>query len=189
MDFALHPAWSLQTLWAGIPQMANFTGPNQGGYDRNAARSGADWDFLAHLRQQWQGKLVVKGVMHAEDAQRLRSSGVDAVWVSNHGGRQLDSAPASLDALKAIRAELGPEACLIVDGGARSGEDILKARAMGADLVMMGRPFLYASAAAGAEGVHQFLSGLREDLTIAMAQIGLASLSEAGPGLLAPGNH
>jgi L-lactate dehydrogenase (cytochrome) len=186
LDFALHPAWSLQTLWAGVPQMANFSGDSKGGYDRNATRSGADWDFLSRLRDEWKGRLVVKGVMDPQDAQKLLGLGVDVIWVSNHGGRQLDSAPASLQALKAIRSLLGPGACLIVDGGVRSGEDILKARALGADMVMMGRPFLYASAAAGAAGVAQFLSGLREDMTVAMAQLGLSKLSQAGVSILAP---
>lgn len=180
LDFALHPRWSLQTLWSGVPQMANFIGQSQAGYDRSAARSGASWSFLDQLRQQWRGQLVVKGVMSPDDAARLRSVGVDIVWVSNHGGRQLDSAPSSLAALQAIRQRLGPSARLIVDGGARSGEDLVKARALGADLVMMGRPFLYACAAAGVGGLHQFLTGVREDLTVALTQLGCSSISQVG---------
>lgn len=185
LDFALHPRWSLSTLAAGIPTMANFSGPSTGGYDRTAARRGADWDFLARLRQRWRHCLIVKGVMCPDDAVRIRDLGADALYVSNHGGRQLDSAPATLDALPAVRAAVGPSFYLIIDGGVRSGEDVLKARVLGADFVMMGRPFLYACAAGGAPALQSFITGFADDIGIAMAQVGLSGLAQADSQLLA----
>lgn len=185
LDFAMHPRWSLGTLAAGVPRMANFSGPAAGGYDRTAARRGADWGFLQRLRERWRRTLVIKGVLCPTDALRVRDLGADAVYVSNHGGRQLDAAPATLHALRAIRAALGPDYPLVLDGGLRSGEDIVKARACGADLVMLGRPWLYASASAGASGVQALTQGLREDVSIALAQLGCASWREVGPQALA----
>lgn len=185
LDFALHPRWSLSTLVAGIPTMANFSGPSTGGYDRTAARRGADWDFLERLRQRWRASLIVKGVMCPEDAMRIRDLGADAIYLSNHGGRQLDSAPATLEALPAVRAALGPGVHLIMDGGVRSGEDVIKARALGADFVMMGRPFLYACAAGGAAALQTFIAGFADDIGIAMAQVGLSGLSQIDGRVLA----
>jgi isopentenyl diphosphate isomerase/L-lactate dehydrogenase-like FMN-dependent dehydrogenase len=187
LDFATHPRWSLETLAAGKPRMANFgTGPKTAGYDRKAARIGADWAFLDRLRARWKGRLVVKGVMDPGDAARIRAAGADAIYVSNHGGRQLDSAPAPIAALGAIRAALGAGYPLILDGGVRSGEDIVKARAAGADFVLMGRPFLWAMGGGGAAGLSRFLDGIAEDIAVALAQLGLARFDALGPDALAP---
>jgi L-lactate dehydrogenase (cytochrome) len=185
LDFALHPRWSLGTLRAGVPRMANYSGASAGGYDRTAARRGADWEFLQRLRQRWRRTLVVKGVVCPDDAMRIRELGADAVYVSNHGGRQMDAAPATLQALRAIRDAVGPDYPLVLDGGLRSGEDIVKARACGADLVMLGRPWLYASASAGAPGVQALVQALREDMGIALAQLGCSAWREVGPQVLA----
>jgi len=186
IDFALHPRWSLATLAAGVPRMVHFDGVRAGGYDRNAPRRGANWDFLARLLGRWKRKLVVKGVLCAEDALRLRELGADAVQVSSHGARQLDAAPAPLSVLPAVRAAVGPGFPLILDGGLRRGEDIVKARALGADLVMLGRPFLYAAAAQGRPGVQALVDGLAEDLGITLAQLGLAAFADVGPQVLGP---
>ena len=179
MDFARHPHWSLASLLAGVPAAANFDA-TQGGksFDRYASRAGANWAFLDQLRRRWKGKLIVKGVLNPDDAKRIRAAGADAVYVSNHGGRQLDSAPPAITALAQVRAALGPEFPLIFDSGVRSGEDILKALACGADLVMLGRPLLYALGADGARGLSSLLDAIVESLLVAMAQIGLSDIND-----------
>ena len=184
LDFALHPRWALATLWAGAPSPANFD-PHQGGFDRHASRAGANWAFLDQLRGQWRGKLIVKGVMHPDDAQRIAGMGVDAIYVSNHGGRQLDAAPSAISALHQIRQRLGPLFPLVFDSGVRTGEDIVKALACGADLVMLGRPVLYALAAGGEVGLQQWLTSMREELEVVLSQLGLSRIQDVGPQNLA----
>ncbi len=176
LDFALHPQWSLNTLFQGRPEMANF---QMSGYafDRTESRAAADWDTLRQLRDLWQGKLVVKGVLDAEDALTLKSVGADAVQVSSHGARQLESAPAPITALAAIREAVGPDYPLFFDSGLRNGEDVLKALAIGADFTFFGRILQFAIAAAGEEGLQRLWQVLTEELSIAMAQTGLSDLS------------
>ena len=176
LDFATHPHWSLRTLASGTPSMANFSGANAKGYDRNAPRVGANWSFLEQLRDRWRGRLIVKGVLSVEDAIRIRDLGIDALYVSNHGGRQLDSAPSSIAVLPQIRQAVGPAYPLLFDSGIRSGEDIVKARALGADFVLLGRPFLYAMAAIGPEGAQRLFDCLHGEIETALAQLGIASI-------------
>jgi L-lactate dehydrogenase (cytochrome) len=179
LDFALHPHWSIETLRAGRPTMANYTGGAQtNGYVRNGPRGGADWDFLKRLRDRWKGKLVVKGVQIPKDAQGIKAAGIDAIWVSNHGGRQLDSAPSSISTLPSIRAAVGADYPLIFDSGVRSGDDVVKALASGADFVMMGRPFLYAIGAGGAAGLNRFIDTMNSDIASTLGQIGLKRITD-----------
>lgn len=183
-DFALHPLWSAKALVRGIPRPGNYdVGP--GGYDRDAPRAGADWDFLDWLRAEWPGKLVVKGVLCSEIAVRAKDAGADAVCVSNHGGRQLDSAPAALEALPEIRKAVGPDYPLLMDSGVRHGEDVLRALALGADCVLLGRPILYAIAAGGEAGLAFFLDGFAEGVSSALAQVGLRDINDVGEEVLA----
>ena len=184
VDFALHPRWSLATLWAGAPTPANFD-PQQGGFDRHASRAGANWAFLDQLRGQWRGQLIVKGVMHPDDAERIAKMGVDAIYVSNHGGRQLDAAPSAISALHQIRQRLGPQFPLVFDSGVRTGEDVVKALSCGANMVMLGRPVLYALAAGGEGGLQQWLASLREELWVTLSQLGLSRIQDVGPHNLA----
>ncbi len=178
MDFALHPNWSITTLLAGMPKAKNFIQKDgSDGFDRGASRAGADWVFLERLRTLWQGNLIVKGVTSTEDAIRIRDLGADAIYVSTHGGRQLDSAPAAIDLLPHIREAVGPEMPLLFDSGIRSGEDVVKALAMGADFVMIGRPVLYALGAEGPVGVPALLECFREDISTTLAQLGLADIA------------
>jgi L-lactate dehydrogenase (cytochrome) len=178
-DFASHPRWSIETLLRGAPKTRNFeTGPGGRGFARNESRGSTDWDFLARLRARWRGKLVVKGVLSPADALRIRDAGADAVYVSNHGGRQLDGAPAAIHALARVRAALGPDYPLIFDSGLRSGEDIVKALALGADYVMLGRPLLYAIGADGARGLSSLIDILAEEISMTLAQIGLRRIGE-----------
>ena len=187
MDFALHPHWSLASLFHGMPRPANFdNAPGGKGFDRHASRAGANWAFLDELRRRWDGQLIVKGVLSPEDAQRIQAAGADAIYVSNHGGRQLDSAPPAITALARVRAAVGPDYPLVFDSGVRSGEDILKALACGADLVMLGRPLLYALGADGARGLASLLDALLNELGVAMAQLGLADVSDIRASHLVP---
>ena len=176
IDFALHPVWSLSTLASGRPEMANFGGEH-GTFDRTETRARADWDDLGRIRDQWKGNLVVKGVLNVADALRLKAAGVDAIQVSSHGGRQLDSAPYPILALRDIRTAVGPEFPLFFDSGIRSGEDVLKAYAMGADFVFLGRSMLYSLAAGGQKGMERMWDIFSDETSIAMAQLGMSSLA------------
>ena len=175
VDFALHPRWSLTTLFKGRPEMANF---DMSGYsfDRTESRAGANWDTLAKLRDMWPGNLAVKGVLDAEDAIMLRDAGVDAVQVSSHGARQLDSAPSPISVLPDIREAVGPDFPLFFDSGLRSGEDVVKAYDQGADFTFLGRILQFASAAGGEEGLQRLWDVLRDETSITLAQIGATSL-------------
>ena len=183
-DLMTHPRWSLEVLRKGAPRFANlerYAPPGAGARSLAELMAGQssgrlDWTLLAQLRERWQGRLVVKGIMAPEDAMRAREEGVDAVIVSNHGGRQLDSAPATLHALKQIREAVGPDYSLAVDGGIRTGEDILKSLFAGADFTFLGRPFLYAVAARGTNGANDLFDMLRAELVNAMAQVGRCEL-------------
>jgi L-lactate dehydrogenase (cytochrome) len=177
IDFALHPRWSLTSLYAGKPQMANF---EMDGYDfdRTESRARADWDTLTRLRDMWPGKLVVKGVLDAEDATALKTAGVDAIQVSSHGSRQLDSAPPPILELAKIREALGPDYPLFYDTGLRSGEDVVKAYAQGANFTFFGRVLQFAIAAGGEQGLRELWNVLKNETCITLAQIGKRSLIE-----------
>lgn len=178
LDFALHPRWSLMTLLKGRPDLGNFQMPGFT-FDRTESRARADWATLRRLRDAWPGKLVVKGVLDSEDAVLLRDAGVDAIQVSNHGARQLESAVSPITALADIRAAVGPEFTLFFDSGLRSGEDITKAYAHGADFTFVGRILQFAIAAAGEEGLHRLWQVLCDETEITLAQIGLCSVHSA----------
>lgn len=184
-DFASHPRWSLATLRHGAPEPRNFsTGGTATKFDRSASRAGADWGFLDRLRDLWPGRLIVKGVSAATDARRIQAAGIDAIQVSTHGGRQLDSAPAAIDLLPCIRAAVGPYYPLLFDSGLRSGEDIVKALALGADFVMLGRPLLYALGAEGARGLNALIHVLAEDISLTLAQVGLTEIGAISADIL-----
>ena len=189
VDFAAHPQWVFHTLVDGVPKPVNVlpakTTVNKPTFTRNEIRGHIDWQFLDQLRERWTGKLILKGVLSAEDAVRIRDAGVDAVYVSNHGGRQLDAAPAAIDVLPEIRQAVGVDYPLIFDSGIRSGEGIVKALALGADFVMLGRPFLYASGADGQRGVYHLVDLLKNDMLLVLAQIGCTDVSHLDKNVLA----
>jgi L-lactate dehydrogenase (cytochrome)/(S)-mandelate dehydrogenase len=145
-----------------------------------------DWNDLARLRERWKGKLLVKGVEHPQDAARLAALGVDGIWISNHGGRQLDGAVASADALPAIAAQVAGKIPLLIDSGVRRGVDILKARVLGAQAVAVGRAVLYGAAAGGEAGARRALQILMDELRLSMMLSGVASLDDAGASLHHP---
>jgi L-lactate dehydrogenase (cytochrome) len=177
VDFSMHPRWSLSTLINGRPELANFGG-KYGEFDRAASRAGADWTFLDRVRSTWKKNLVVKGVVDTEDALRLKKAGVDAIQVSSHGGRQLESTPPPILALQKIRSAVGDDYPVFYDTGLRSGEGVVKAYAMGADFVFFGRPLLYAIAANKSKGLRQMRDVFAEEISITLAQIGVTKMSE-----------
>ena len=177
-DFATHPRWSLTTLKNGLPKLANVNVPGGKQFKRNEARGKLDWDFLARLRKRWPGNLIVKGVLGCEDSVRMRDAGVDAVCVSNHGGRQYDSSPAAIQMLPQIRAAVGKDFPLLFDSGVRNGEAVIKALALGADFVFIGRPFLYAMGAEGYTGLRAMIELIRSQVDIGLAQMGCADIND-----------
>ena len=192
-DFASHPRWSLETALHAIrhqmPQPMNYaTSSQKTTFVRNASRAGADWNFLVALRDRWPGKLVVKGVQSVEDALRIKTIGADAIYVSNHGGRQLNAAPVAIDSLIEIRNAVGGAFPLIFDGGVRNGEHVIKALAAGADFVMLGRSVMYALGAGGAVGLGQILDLIEAEASSAMGLLGCRNIAELGAANLA-GNY
>ena len=151
---------------------------------REFIQSSLTWDDVAWIRDNWPGKLYLKGILRADDARHAADLGFDGVVVSNHGGRQLDFAVATLDALPDIVTAAGDRLEVLLDGGIRRGTDIVKALALGADAVMIGRPYLYGLAARGEEGVSAILGILEEELERALILLGVSKLSELGPDLL-----
>jgi len=190
---ALRPAWAWRILLnGGLPDFVNVRGYG-GSRERGLALAssvgrdvdpGFGWDDLARLRERWKGKLVVKGVSRVDDAERMAKMGVDGIWVSNHGGRQLDGAIASLDAMAGIARATGGRIALLMDGGVRRGSDALKARALGAQAVAVGRAALYGVAAGGEEGARQALAILTSELVRAMQLCGTRSVAEITPDLV-----
>ena len=146
----------------------------------------ATWAEIDWLRAHTRLPLLLKGVSHVDDAREALLRGVAGFIVSNHGGRALDTLPATAELLPVLRRALGPEVPLLVDGGIRRGTDVLKAIALGANAVLLGRPYVHALAAAGALGVAHALRLLRDELEIAMALTGCRTLADAGPHLLWP---
>ena len=142
------------------------------------------WTDMEHVRRRWQGKLVLKGILCVEDARRAAEMGADGIVLSNHGGRQLDSCVSGVELLPAVSAELGGKLCVLVDGGFRRGSDVVKAIALGAQGVMIGRPALYGLAAGGQPGVSHALGLLRAEMERTLTLLGCRSLGELGRHLV-----
>ena len=187
LDFALHPQWSLRTLFKGAPQPMNYVTSKSGDqvFRRKESRGATDWNTLKRVRDAWKGKLIIKGVMNSEDALKIKEAGADAIQVSNHGGRQLDSATASINALPLIRKALGDDFPILFDSGIRSGSDILRALALGADFVMFGRPLMYAIGADGAKGLRRIINLIKEELSTNLGLVGLKDINEVDKKIIA----
>ncbi|MEO8145499.1 MAG: alpha-hydroxy acid oxidase [Betaproteobacteria bacterium] len=192
LDFATRPAWALDMLLRGVPAMDNLIGMAVAGTDtRNLVSSigrnqdaALDWEVIKRVRDVWPGKLLIKGLVHPADAERAVSVGCDGVIVSNHGGRQLDSEVASLDALPGVVRAIGGRSAVLMDGGIRRGSDIVKALARGADAVMIGRATFYGVCADGEAGAKRALAILQDELVRTMQLCGSRRISEIGPELL-----
>jgi L-lactate dehydrogenase (cytochrome) len=186
---AMRPVWAMGMAGKGLPRMRlidDYAGAVKGlPSTRHAGyllRTSPDWNYLRWLRAHWRGPLIVKGVTRAEDAEALEKEGVDAIWISNHAGRQFDAAPATIEALPGVRA--ATRLPVILDGGIEGGLDILRAIALGADFVMMGRGWHYALGALGAAGPAHLVEILTEDLKANMGQLGTARLLDVRARLL-----
>jgi (S)-mandelate dehydrogenase len=191
-DVVFKPAWALDMLRNGLPGMANLAGypfSTPVGTDIVTAvgremDAGLDWEYIKRLRGEWPGKLLLKGVERPDDAERAAAIGCDGIVVSNHGGRQLDGAAATLDALPQISKTVGKKLTVLLDGGVRRGVDILKARALGAQAVLTGRATLFGAMAGGEPGARRALEILSSELVRAMQLSGVRSAAEIGPELL-----
>jgi len=193
-DCMLRPRWTFGTFGRtlinhGMPHLENLGYPRipvLGNLDRQGrSRDGLSWEHVELMRRLWKGKLVLKGVLSPQDVRIARESGVDGIMVSNHGGRQLDFTVAPLRMLPAVAAEAGNMA-IMLDSGVRRGTDVLKALALGAHYVFVGRPFLYAASLAGEAGVHHGAKLLREEISRNMAMLGISTLAEMKRELLVP---
>jgi L-lactate dehydrogenase (cytochrome) len=142
------------------------------------------WDDLGFLREHWSGPIALKGILHPDDARRAVDAGMDGIVVSNHGGRQVDGAVASLDALPAVVAEVGDRIEVLVDSGVRTGADVVKALSLGARAVLLGRPYVYGLGLAGEAGVRHVLRCLLAELELTVALSGATGPSDLGSGLL-----
>ncbi|RCW64782.1 alpha-hydroxy acid oxidase [Pseudorhodoferax soli] len=192
-----HPMWVLRYLrTGGVPMMRNWLPYAPAGADAGEVADlygtltpapMVDWEHLRRIRAGWPGPLVVKGLLHPDDARAAVALGVDGLVVSNHGGRQLDTAPAPLEMLPAIRAAVGPDVPLLLDSGVRRGSDAVIARCLGADAVIFGRPTLYGVAAAGQAGALHALQIMRREIDAVLAQIGCARYEALDAGYLWPG--
>ncbi|WP_299148851.1 alpha-hydroxy acid oxidase [uncultured Tateyamaria sp.] len=181
---AQRPAWALGMARTGMPHMrmldayatkatANLPVTAHVGY---LLRTSPDWDYVSWLRDAWEGPFVIKGVMRGSDAERLEGLGADAIWISNHAGRQFDGAPATIDVLPAVRR--ATKLPIIFDSGVEGGLDILRAIASGADFVMLGRAWHYALAALGPGGIDHLAHILTADLKANMGQLGSKTLRD-----------
>ena len=179
-DFATHPTWSLSTLLSGIPKPMNYVTSKSGDgiFKRKESRGSTDWNTLKRVRDKWKGKLIVKGVMSPDDAIKIKEAGADAIQVSNHGGRQLDSATAAINMLPLIRKSVGSNFPLIFDSGIRSGSDIVRALAFGADYAMIGRPVMYAMGADGKKGLRRIVEIIKEEVSTTLGLVGLNDINE-----------
>lgn len=188
LDGALHPRWAARFLLNPTPRLAIIApyAPEKADARTLAAFMAArisqalTWDDLAWMRDSFDGPFLLKGLQSPADAVRAKELGVDGIIVSNHGGRQLDAAPAPLSVLPAIRAAVGPEMALILDSGIRRGSHIGRALALGADFTMVGRATLYGAAAAGQAGVERSLEILRDELDRFQAQTGCPDIGDIG---------
>ena len=194
LEAMLHPAWVIN-YWrnGGLPMLGNWqpyarpgSTPDEvaGMFATQTPDASQTWRDLEAIRTAWPGKLLLKGVMHPEDARIAIGMGVDGLIVSNHGARQLDMMPSPLDVLPMIRASVGRDVPLLLDSGVRRGSDIVAALCMGADFVLTGRATLYGATAGGLEGVKKAVSILQREIDLTLGQLGAVNLDALGPHYL-----
>ncbi|HEX5687800.1 MAG TPA: alpha-hydroxy acid oxidase [Ideonella sp.] len=195
INLATKPRWCLGMLGTPRRSFGNIVGHAKGVGDLSSLSAwtaeqfdpALSWADVEWIKKRWGGKLVLKGIMDAEDAKLAANSGADALIVSNHGGRQLDGAPSSIEALPAIADAVGSQIEVWMDGGIRSGQDVLKARALGARGTLIGRAFLYGLGAMGEAGVTKALEIIHKELDLTMAFCGHTQIDTVDRGILLPG--
>lgn len=194
INLATKPGWCLKMLGTKRRNFGNVVGHVDGIEDVSSLAQWTagqfdptlSWDDVCELRRLWDGKVIIKGVMDVEDARKAVDVGADAIIVSNHGGRQLDGAPSSIAALPRIADAVGARCEIWMDGGIRSGQDVLRAMALGAHGTMIGRAFLYGLAAGGRAGVRQVLDIMQKELDLTMAFCGRRHLDAVDSDILLP---
>ena len=187
-DIAAKPAWSLATLKAGTPQFANllpYIEPGTGARSLGVAQASqvsanVGEDVIKRMRDAWSGPFVLKGVLSARTAEAARRAGADGIIVSNHGGRQIESGPSTIEALPEIVSAVGKDLTVMLDSGIRSGGDIVKAYSLGAAFTFSGRCFVYATGALGPSGGERALDLLADEVDRTLAQIGATGMDELG---------
>jgi L-lactate dehydrogenase (cytochrome) len=193
VDFAMHPAWIRDVAIGGKPHtFGNLEKVVPGGRNPREFKEWVDsqfdpsvtWDDLAWVREHWDGPLLLKGVLDAEDARRAVDAGVQGVVVSNHGGRQLDATPSTIRALPAVVDAVDGRIDVLFDGGIRSGLDVVKAMALGAKACLIGRAWAYSVAGRGRAGVAHVLDIIREDMEVALALTGVPKATDLDPSAL-----
>lgn len=197
LDLATKPRWCLKMLGTRRHSFGNIVGHAKGVSDLSSLSSwtaeqfdpALSWRDVEWIKQRWGGKLILKGIMDAEDARLAADSGADALVVSNHGGRQLDDAPSAIRALPQIVDAVGDRIEVWMDSGIRSGQDVLKAVALGAQGTLIGRAFLYGLGAMGEAGVSRCLDIIARELDTTMAFCGKTSLSDVNSSILVPGTY
>jgi len=195
LNIATKPRWALGMLGTHRRQFGNIVGHVSGVENMSSLSSwtaqqfdpALNWGDVAWIKERWGGKLILKGIQDVEDARMAVQSGADALIVSNHGGRQLDGAQSSIEALPAIVAEVGSQIEVHMDGGVRSGQDVLKAMALGAKGTYIGRSFLYGLGAMGEEGVSKCLQIIHNELDLSMAFCGRTQMAQVDRSILLPG--
>jgi L-lactate dehydrogenase (cytochrome) len=176
-----HGFGNMSSVLAGKNSLSDYIGWLKDNFDASI-----DWDDLAEIREAWRGPLIIKGILDPDDARRVADLGADGLIVSNHGGRQLDGALSTAAALPAVVEAVGDRLTVIADGGIRSGTDVLRMLALGADSVMLGRAWAYALAADGERGVARMLAALEAELRVAMALTGVTAIDQIDRSLLVP---
>ncbi len=197
LNLMTKPRWCLGMAGTRRHSFRNLVGHVQGVSDMRSLSAWTNeqfdprlsWEDIAWVKEQWGGKLILKGIMDVEDARLAVKAGADALVVSNHGGRQLDGAPSSIQALPAIVAEVGTQIEVWMDGGIRSGQDVLKAWALGARGTMIGRAMVYGLGAMGEAGVTKALQILHKELDVTMAFCGHRRLTDVTRDILVPGSY
>jgi len=197
INIATKPRWALGMLGTPRRQFGNIVGHVSGVADMSSLSSwtaqqfdpALNWGDVEWIKQRWGGKLILKGIQDVEDAKLAVQSGADALIVSNHGGRQLDGAQSSIEALPSIVQAVGSQIEVHMDGGVRSGQDVLRARALGARGVYIGRPFLYGLGAMGEAGVTKCLEIIHKELDISMAFCGHTKIDTVDKSILLPGTY
>jgi L-lactate dehydrogenase (cytochrome) len=193
INIATKPAWIMSVLRAKRRHFGNVVGHVQGVSDNTSLAEwiagqfdpALNWDDVKWVRSLWKGPLILKGILDVEDAKLAADHGADAIVVSNHGGRQLDGAPSSISALPKIAEAVGKKIELLFDGGVRSGQDVMRALALGANACMIGRAYIYGLGARGEEGVGEAIGCIRRELETTMALTGVNKISEIGPQVIA----